>query len=153
MGQVEDAASEQLGEPVEAAALILPVGGWTGGGLWEMGKKLFRRSKGEAAPTVRLEAHNVLAVTSTRVACFGAAFARGEGLVPRDLLAEFPRDQVQTESERMEVTNYPSNPAGAVDASSKRIHRLALSCGDELLRGDMGDDGAGRRVMKALRGG
>jgi hypothetical protein len=153
MGQLEEAVGERVGEPVLAAALMLPVGGWTGGGLWEMGKKLFRRSRGEAAPTVRLEPHNVLAVTSARVTCFGASFARGEGLVPGDLLADFPRDGLRVETKRMEAAIYPGNPAGAVDASSKRIHRVELASGDELLRGDIGDDGPGRALLKALRDG
>jgi hypothetical protein len=153
MGQVEDAAGERLGEPVQAATLLMPVGGWNSGGLSRLAKGLFGRLRGERGPTVGLDRYNLLAVTPTRVACFGAAFARGEGLVPQDLVAEFPRDRVRLESRRMDATTYPTNPAGNVDASSKRIHRLELTCGDELLRGDIGDDGAGRALLKELKRG
>ena len=153
MDQVEQAAAKRLGEPVEAATLMMPVGGWSGGGLWELGKRLFRRSRGEAPPTVRLDSHNALVVTATRVACFSATFARGEGMVLGDELAEFSRGSLDLESKRMEANVYPSNPAGTVDASSKRIHRVELRSGDELLRGDIADDGRGREVLKVLRDG
>jgi hypothetical protein len=86
--------------------------------------------------------------------CFGARFVSGEGLVPRDELATFPRAGLAVESKRMESTVYSSNPAGVDGTShSKWIRRLALLSGEQRLHGDVADDGAGRKLAKALRRG
>jgi hypothetical protein len=153
MGQIEDAAAERLGEPVSAATIILPVGGWNSGAWGQLAKGLFARLRGQPRPTVSLDRYNVLAVTPSRVTCFSSGFARGEGLVLRDQLADLPREGLALEAKRMEAVtaSYDPGMGQTTRTQSKWIHRISLSAGGERLDGDLADDGAGRRVMKELK--
>jgi uncharacterized membrane protein YuzA (DUF378 family) len=152
---MEDAAAERLGEPVLAAAMILPVGGWNSGLIGQLAKGLLGRLRGQAAPTTRLGRYSVVAVTEGRVVCFAAGFASGKGVVLRDQLAELPRDGLSVEAKRMDAVSgtYDPGMGTTTRTNSKRTHRLALAADGQRLHGDIGDDGAGRELLKALRGG
>jgi hypothetical protein len=138
----------RLGEPVELYSLALPVGGWKP----TMFGALMRALKGGGEPgAIKLGPHNMIVLTSTRIACFTAEFVSKRGLVPKQQLADWPRGDIEGSASRFESTTATLYADGDVGPNNTaKLVRLTLRAGTQAIQADLADDAGTRALLEAL---